>query len=359
MDAQALQRVVQCFFQRAIVAVSYSAADRFARFAAVGQGSAALAALVLTGCALLLTGRNACRRTTLASLLSKLLTSHSGALLPMEEAQTSYLILPSLALYYGFCAVVCGALGRLPMGAFFTANIVPYVVIFCTARIMQVIQRRRQQHFLYFLVLVYPVCARALPPGLVLFVQSLMSQGVLLIVQKYIFGSIQRADIALSFFYMCILACAQFLFARSGLGKQWDLCLGVLMYNFSRHLLHAMQAYCSNRLVPTFAVTVALVILLLYQRRLFPPTTTEFCVNSLSILWGALLDAWIARFHPRWEPLFIYFFVFALIQHLRDNVRLPDDGAQCHREIVLIASESEGEKRPVLDSQALQQAPRP
>ena len=382
MDSKNLGQVFDCFFQRAIISVSYSAADRLGQYAALNQQSPAFVSMVLIitffafACAPkfgpLSSGRNECLQTTLAILMSKLITTN--ALMPMEKEQTSYLILPTILFYLIFCAMLCTRVGTFLQNIhpYFKGqwdSVVPYVVIFCTSRILKVFQRQRQMHFLYFVVLFYPVYADALESCLFfqyaaylhLFMESIISRGVVLIVEDYVFGKIHKADLALSFFYMCILVCAHFVLQqrpcstkkeqpRGPLARQREVCLGVLMYSFSSHLLQAMQAYCNNQLITTFALTAVLLVLMLYQTSIFPASsTTEFCINSLSILWSGILDAWVFNFYHKWEPLFIYFLIFVLVQYLQDRISsilsitaaFSAQGSSKTKEIVLIATEND------------------
>ena len=349
-----LQQILDCLFQRAIVSVSYTTADKLAQHLLVNQGSAAFSMLVLA-LVLLPLPTNECLQTTLIILFSKLITHR--AVLPMET-QTAYLILPTIAFYLLFCAMLCAAVAQFMtcLGPRFTQRwdqIVPYVVVFCTSVIIRSLQQRRQIHFLYFAVLSYPLCAPWLQDRVPYqyvssFTESVISRGVVLLVENYVFGRIHKADIALSFFYMCIIVCVHYVLqprrVSGPCARHIDVCLGVLMYSCSSHLLQTMQMYCNHELSTTFAFTASLLVLMLYPRHLFTSTTIEFCVNSLSILWSGMLNVWIFHFYHKWEPLFIYFMVFVLIHHLQSLLLVSRrKDSHHHGEIVLVANEMEEE----------------
>ena len=361
---QSMQSVFEGFFQRAVVSISYSAADRLAQHLMLNQYSIAfgmlILALTLASLLLLQPGKNECIQTTLTILVSKLITRK--AFLPMEP-QTSYLILPTVAFYVMFCATLCAAIAHAVkgLGPRFTTqwdSIVPYIVVFCTSAIVRTLQQKRQIHFLYFIVLCYPLCASTLEKFsskyASLFTESIVSRGVVLIVENYVFGKIHKADIALSFFYMSIIVCTHYVLQPARIStftNHLEVCLGVLLYSFSRHVLQTMQTYCNNEIGTIFAFTAALLIGMLYQRHIFSTSTIEFCINSLSILWSGMLNTWIFNFYHKWEPLFIYLMVFVLIQQLHDLVILhisPDVPRRTAQHIIQMQSNNNNNKEIML-----------
>ena len=374
MDSS-LKQIFDCFFQRAVISVSYSAANRLSQYVMMDQDSPTFTILVLSiSFSIPFFVKNECLQTTLAILLSKIVIR---CLLVNIEAQSSYLILPTLCFYLVFCSKLCDAvLQSSPSPTFKTQwnSIVPFIVNSCTSEIIKLFQIQRQIHFLYFSVLFYPFCSQSLQsyPFLSLFIDSIISRGIVLIVENYVFGKIHKADLALSFFYMCILVCAHFLLqsykpnksitttndkndnddddatnkSKGPISKQVDICLGVLLYSFSNHLLQTMQTYCNNQLITTFALTGALLVLLLYHKS-YNMASIDFCINSLSILWSSIFDTWLFNFYHNYEPLFIYLLVFVLIQYMHDHIAgvlnisaFNSYDESNNREIMLIATEN-------------------
>lgn len=183
-------------------------------------------------------------------------------------------------------------------------SISPYIVVFTTTQTLRALKQHRQMHFLYFVTICYLVLNQP-PPLIRQFFDSIVSRSLVLMLEEYVFGKIHKADLALTFFYMCLIICLNTLLKPLKNTQQMDICLGVLMYSFSQHLIQTMQSYCNNQLAVTFAVTASLMVLPLYQTRL-QSSTADFCVNSFSLLWNGMLESFLFLIYPHWEPLIMY-----------------------------------------------------
>ena len=198
----------------------------------------------------------------------------------------------------------------------------PYIVAVSTKSVVTAFQRHSKQHLLYAGAIAYMVWAgrqtEEQTTYLMKFMRSIMTKSIVLLAEQFVFGKIHKGDLALSFFYMSLILSA-YILLRCSRSKLTDQCLAVLMYSLSSHLLQALQQYCDNQLMGSFAVTVSLVVVILYQSSLSQPAT-EFCVNSLSILWTQMATSMLDSFYGVWEPLFVYLLLFLGMQALRNTL---------------------------------------
>lgn len=342
---------------RAVICISYSAANRVALRVdhAAGNDMSVLLISITAGCFLLLdtstVAKNSCVQTTLSILLSKLAVH---ACTPMELG--AGILMPAtatllLTLYSGLCTSVRWLLRTGAQQAQWDL-IVPYVVIFATSLILKACTRNAQLHLLYAgaigaLITDARSQEQALSsrcPYLSLFINSLMSRGIVLMLQNYVFVTeIDKTDLPLTFAYMCLVV-ALFTLLKPYQHPQIEICLGVLMFSMCRRAVQTLKALCDGHLSTTFAVTTTIIgALLLYQHTRLDPSATLFCINSIGILWDSILEGWVMRFYqPGGEPFLLYLLIFVGMQALRDAVGEAPPTAETakQKEIVLIASES-------------------
>ena len=329
MDLERLQGVLDCFFERAVIAISYSAAyrllNRLTSSSAHGP-NISLLVLGVTVVTLLLLSRqvrqNACLQTTLSILISKLVIY---GIAPLEPTAYAYgWVLPGiicffLCLYCSLCRAVRAVLAFPPLQTQWDL-IVPFVVIFSTTAILRAIQSHGELHFLYAAVLCHLLWWTTLEIQgdgyLHQFVDSIMARGILLVLDDLIFGSAIRPGIGLCFLFAIYILLLNICFPSQQRSRPCQVCIGVLTYSLCSRILEALKLLCNQQIGITFAVVASLLVLLLYQPRYLD--FTSICSNALSILWSNVLDSWVFSFYQEWEQILMYMIIFGGMQGLKD-----------------------------------------
>jgi hypothetical protein len=339
MDLPTFEKVTARFFERAVVSISYSAA---ASLSQQGQGTSISLVAVCVLLLLMRAPKNDCIEATFSILVSRLFIS--TCMPPLHDDA----LIPAVLLYLVLCALLCETVRSTWKDITRQWDlIVPYVVVFSTTRVLQGFRQHRQMHFVYLGAMCYLMWGQNRDDShsyLWQFLRSIVSRGIVLVADEYVLGKIYRVDLALSFFYLCLLVSAYVLVPPAA-AKQLELCLGVIMYALCTRLIQSLQSYCSGHVLATLAVTVSVMVAILHQNRL-GSSATELCINSLNIMWGSLVRSWVARFYGPWEPLFMYLILFFLLQGTKDLVAsvlhtsaLVYAGRSRDTEIVLIATE--------------------
>jgi hypothetical protein len=369
MDLNRLQTITESFFNRAVIAISYSASarmlDRLTSSAAHGPNIGLVALGLTIICFLLLVDRvrqNACLQTTLSILVSKLVIHLCT---PMEpSAHREGWVLPGilaffLCLYVALCLAVRAVLVLEPLRQQWEL-IVPFIVVFSTSAILKAIKHNAEMRFLYVAVLCHMLWRSTwttpddeIPRQyLAKFVDSIMARGVLLILDDLVFGTSIRPGIGqcLLFSTWLLLLCAYF--PPDKRSSQYQLCVGVLTYSLCTRIVQVVRLWCSNQVGITFALVAAVMLLCLH----IPPfffEITPLCANALAILWISVLDGWLFSFYQEWEQLLMYMIIFWGLQGLKDAIVTPvlAKSAQLvllgmppettNKEAMLIASEAE------------------
>lgn len=339
MDLERLQEVLDCFFDRAVISISYSASSRMLERLTSSSAHGPNLSLTVLGltivCLLLLSEervrRNACLQTTCSILVSKLVIK---ACTPMEPAaRHDAWVLPGiicffLALYSTLCGVVRHVLCTGSLRAQWD-QIVPFVVVFSTSAILRAIKQEGELRFLYVAVICHllwwssfdPLSAYF--PYLAQFVDSIMARGILLILDDFVFGATLRPGIGLCLLFACWLTILCVLFPRGKRSRQLEICVGVLSYSLCGRVVNALKLLCHEQMGVTFAVVISSLILLLYLPQPKQPSLFEYtplCSNALSILWGSMLDSWVFSFYQEWEQILMYIVLFWSIQGLKDAI---------------------------------------
>ena len=369
MDLKSFHLVLDSFFDRAIVSLSYDAAEKLAQhitadgnrlldptFTILSLTSAFVFFQILPS----ILYRNECAQNTFSILLSKLITY---VMIPIEIQKSCWLALPAIIFYMTLYSLLCTAFSKmLPAFKKHWDNIVPYLIVFCTSSILKTIQMEKQTQLVCILVTCYFIWADSINGwGYIKdFLDSIVSRGIVIVIEAHVFGRIHRgATISLSFFYLCIILCIHIILKPQGKkASNPHVCivLGVLLYSFSSHFVQSVQTFCGNNLSSSFLVSLTLLLILVYHLRL-TVSLMEFCTNILSIIWSSMFRSFTSSTYHHWEPLVVYLIVFLCMQAVKDrlaqllditsSLSLSYDVKQLSKEIVLIANENES-TNPIL-----------
>jgi hypothetical protein len=280
--------------------------------------------------------RNSCLQTTCSILVSKLFLQ---VCTPMEpNIRSNAWVLPGiicffLVLYSTLCAAVRHVLLLESLRVQWD-QIVPFIIIFSTMSILRSLKENAELRFLYVAICCHLLWWSSLDsllhlesvfPLLTQFVDSIMARGILLILDDLVFGTTVRPGIGLCFSFMCWLTILCIFFPREKRSRQCETCVGVLSYSLCIRLVHALKLLCKDNIGVTFAVVLALIVLLLYFYQLEQGSLhffeyTPLCSNALSILWGRVLDNWVFSLYQEWEQILMYMIIFWGMQSLKDAI---------------------------------------
>lgn len=375
MDLDRLREIVDTFFDRAVIAISYSASarllDRLTSSSAHGPSIGLVSLGVTVLCFFLLADQikgNACLQTTLAIIISKLVIH---VCTPMEpSARHDGWVLPGIICFF-LClySTLCIAMRQVLVLERLQKPwdlIVPFIVIFSTSSILKAIKQNAEMRFLYVTIFCHllwrtsywdtPTTGEASHElYLAQFIDSIVARGILIVLDDLVFGAILRPGIGLCLLFASWLTILCVWFPRATRSSQCQLCVGVLTYSLCSRLLHALQSLCYGQISITFAVVAAFMVLCLHLQPQSNGASTSFdftpvCSNALSILWSSMLDSWLFSFYQEWEQLLMYAILFWGMQGLKDTIEpilqtsaalLLSPSEMKNNEAMLIASETE------------------
>jgi hypothetical protein len=341
MAKEEIRDTLNSLFDRAIIALSYSAANRITIFISSRQDqeikpvfvifiiSLTAALIVLNSKLLQVSGV----QTSLSILISKLLIS----IFPLPEDQTGYILLPSIIFYLILCATLCSFINysvkESKLSAALWNRVVPFIILFSSSIILQVLTRNSQMKPFYFIALCYIVFVQyysfssavdhgggGVPEYLFLFIDSVMCRALVLGIQDVVKSKIDNMDIAVIFFntVLVILGYSIVSMNEEQTVSQIRYCLGVMVFTISQQLFTIIQKKFDNDIIHSFIITTSVITVLLYNHDKFTRPLYFLCINCLSLAWTLLIEVWISSFYSSFEPFIIYFIIFIIIQTFQD-----------------------------------------
>lgn len=366
---QGVKELLDIFFDRAIIALSYSAANKItllisntnSNFVVNNNNNNSLikpafvmfilslsVALIILANKHLNTNYYSGIQTTLSILISKIFTS----LFPLpEEQKGSYCILPSLLFHLIMCSSICSFLRfAFEKNKIITAlcdRIIPFIILFSSSMVFQQLTDNRQMHLLYLFALCYLVFIQIPSPPqnrykdhifsstldfFLLFVDSIMCRALVLGIQDYVKAMVDNMDIALAVFNIGILVVLNYFLVMVGNygPSQIQYCTGVMIFTISQQLFVIVQKYCGNEPVHSFIISLTVFTSLLYNKicRQIGKSIFVICINCLSLAWSLLIENWLSSFYGGYEPFLVFLVVFLAIQNLQEATYLIVDFTQ-------------------------------
>jgi len=341
MKDEEIKESLNNLFNRAIIAVSYSAANRIIVYVSahglIINPVFVIFTISLTSVFIILNSgllRVAGVQTSLSILLSKLLTS----VLPLPEEQKGYFILPSVFFYLILCSCICSFIHNIVENSKIIAElwdrISPFIVLFSSSIIIQIITKNNNLQLLYLISICYLTIVQYFYCSwnkiddvknrnyyFFMFVDSIMCRALVLFIQDFVKSKIDNKDIAVvvfNVFIVVMLYSIVLMNTKIQVATQVHYTLGVLIFTISQQLFTILQKFCDNEIVQTFFITTTVMAILLYNRHLGSPLY-NICVNCLALSWTLLIEVWISSFHSAFEPFIVYFIIFIVIQKMQES----------------------------------------
>jgi hypothetical protein len=333
MEVKAL---LNMFFERAIIATSYSAANKINDHIFIHDDGIhpviVIFAISVTGALTILNSnllQNSGIQTTLSILISKLIIS----VFPLAEEQKTYSIFASAIFYLTFWSAICSLIQYYVKHNdqlnILWEKIVPFIVLFSSSQVIHIITENRQMLLFYLIALSYLVIIQYYSTDIqkesyiFLFIDSIMCRSIVLTIQDYIKSMIDNMDIAVVIFNCGLLILAYTITSQvSNLPSQINYCLGVMVFTISQQLFHMLQKYGDNKVSQTFIIIIIIFNFLSFNhasRRLLAAPILNICINCVALSWTMLIEIWIASFFGIFEIFFIYFIVFLSIQKIQNS----------------------------------------
>jgi hypothetical protein len=164
---EAAKRLLETCFYRAIIAVSYSSADKITLLISNSDQSikAPFVIFIISLCAALIILNSRVLQNTgiqmsLSIVLSKLVISS----FPLPEEQKVFFLLPSIVFYLALCSSICSVVDNVVSHSTSLKNlwssIVPFVVLFTSSVILQKFNNASQLKLLYLISICYLVLSQ-------------------------------------------------------------------------------------------------------------------------------------------------------------------------------------------------------
>jgi hypothetical protein len=329
MEKEEVKYSLKSLFDRGIIALSYSAADRIISVISNDDQSIKTAFVILilsltallnlSNCKLL---QNSGIQTSLSIVVSKLVIS----MFPLPEEQTVFCLIPAILFYLVLCSCICIIIDRLVKQCdtinLLWNSIVPFVVLFTSAITIQIFMDNAQMGQLYLISICYlALCQYFLYTGkssenyFLLFFDSLFCRSLVLCIQDYVKANIDDMDFALVAFNACIIIVGYSL--RATLSQQITYCISVMTFTISRQILTILQKKCDTQMMPPFVIAIMAMIVFLYNRNLGIPIS-NISINCISLAWSSIIELWLFSFYGNLEQFLIYIIVFIALQSFED-----------------------------------------
>ena len=314
-------------FDRAIIAVSYSAANKITILISNTDQSikASFVIFIISLCAALIILNtkllhNVGIQTSLSIIMSKLVISS----FPLPEEQTIFFLLPSIMFYLVLCSSICSFIDFVVSHTtdvkILWSKIVPFVVLFTSSTILQKFNNASQLKLLYSISICYIVLSQyywKVDNGshYALFFDSLICRSLVLCIQDAVKMSIDNMDIAIVIFNACIIITGYSL--GTYLTQQMRYVVSVLTFTISQQLLTIVQKKCENQLIPTFLFVVLIVTIMMYNKH-WDETISNISFNCFALACSSLIDSWITSFYNSLEPFIVYLIIFITLQSMQE-----------------------------------------
>lgn len=336
MDLHQLQEIVNLFFDKAVIAISYTASsrllDRFTSSSAHGLNIGIVTLGITLICFVLFSEwikNNACLQTTLSIIISKLVIHLCMHIEPNNAHYDGNVLPATICFFLCFYSTLCVAIRSVLILEHIHRQwdqIVPFVIIFSTSSILKSIKQNAEMRFLYVAIFIFMIWRSTLEfycnsinPYLTQFLDSIIARGILLMLDDFIYGTSTRPGLGLCFLFGCCLTIICTWFPKAKRSTQCQMCVGVLTYSFCSRVLQAIQKLCNEQISLTFVLVLTFVVLCLNLRTTVTDVN-QFCAIMLGVLWRTILDQWLFSFYQEWEQLLMYMIIFWGIQGLKETI---------------------------------------
>lgn len=333
-----IQPLLTLFFERVVIATSYSAANRINDLITLHDSSHGIHSafiiftITVTGVLTILNSsllQNTGLQTSLSILISKLIIS----IFPLAEEQKTYSVLAAVVFYLAFWSALCSLLSVVVKQNKTVSNLwdktVPFIVLFSSSLSIQILIENQQMLLLYLLAFFYVVMIQYYYVDIqssyyiFLFIDSIMCRAIVLSIQDYIKNMVDNMDVAVVVFNGGLLTIAYaYLSNVRNPASQINYCLGVLIFTVSQQIFSMLQKYGYNKVNQTFVITITIFTVFLFNNscrmHLSMPILNIF-INCIVMSWGMLIETWLASFYSIFEPFILYFIIFIAIQKIQSS----------------------------------------
>lgn len=345
-----LKDVIRNSFDRANLAVAYSAANRIMLAIAIKKGQdtvrPAFGLLVVALTCILIYMNSALLKNngiqmTLSIVISNIITS---SLLPFPEMQTAYTMFTCILFYLVIISMLCWgvhcAVKHNVNTNMIWEKIVPFLVLFASAIVLKIVTDAQQIRILSIAAIVYLVMAQAArfhdkkkesnhtedvdeSSYFLVFVDSVMCRSLVLGIQEYAEIAVDNRGMGIIAFHMAAILLVYSVepYKQVIENPQMQFFVGVLLFTVARQTFQILLRLCNNGVLGSLATIVTTITLFLYNgfsnRILY--NIGVFC---LGIGWAAQVEEWISLFTNFFEHAIFYTIIFILIQKLENTMML-------------------------------------